>query len=118
MSDQNAKSTPPAGMQENVALLIAYLFSIVGGLIILLAVAGDNKKLKFHALQSIGLGIVYIAIMIVLTILAFIPFVGILSMLVGLAFFAACIYLAVMAYQGKTFDFPVIADIVRPMSEK
>lgn len=42
---------------------------------------------------------------------AFLPFFGILSMLLGLAILIAIIVLAVKAYQGEKIRLPVIADM-------
>lgn len=118
MSDQDQKS-PVAGMPENVSLLIAYLFSGLGGLIIYFLVAGDNKNLKFHAMQSIIICLGAIAVLIVLSILGvFLPFLFILNLLVELALIAVSISLGVLAYQGKTFEFPIIAPIARSISDR
>jgi uncharacterized membrane protein len=119
MSDQNDKSAPATGLPENVALLIAYLFSWLGGLIILLTAAANNKKLKFHALQSIFLGIAIVIASIVLNIIInIVPFLWFLSSIFSLCAVAACICLGFFAYQGRTWELPVIADIARPMAEK
>jgi uncharacterized membrane protein len=45
------------GDDQKVLGAIAYIIPLLGGIIILLT-AGDNKAMKFHAMQSIVLGIV------------------------------------------------------------
>ena len=118
MSDQNQNS-PSAGLPENVSLLIAYLFSVLGGLIIYFAVAGDNKNLKFHAMQSILIGLALIAVSIILTIIvSIVPFLWFLSSLYSLCVLVVCIALGVLAYQGKTFEFPVVAPIAHSIADK
>ena len=119
MSDQNAKPTPSAGLPENVATLIAYLFSWLGGLIMLLAVAGDNKNLKFHSIQSIILGIVIVVVAIALNIIiAIIPFLWFLSPIFSLAILVACVGMAVLGYQGKAPELPVIGPMARTYADK
>jgi len=65
--------------------------------------------------------IVYIALSIVFSILAFIPYLGVvtsvLMSLLGLAILGVEIYFAVLAYQGKTFKIPVINGLI-PASAK
>src|SRR5680860_150055 len=61
-ADFNAKSS--TGMEPKIAVLLAYLFSVLGGLIIFF-IEKENKFVKFHALQALILGILEWAIIIV-----------------------------------------------------
>src|SRR4030042_2583146 len=73
-SDFNKKSS--TGMEPKIAVLIAYLFSFIGGLIIWL-IEKENKFVKWNALQAMILGIVEVGSVIVFsTILGWIPFIG------------------------------------------
>jgi len=65
-ADFNAKSS--TGMEPKIACLLAYIFSVLGGLIIFL-IEKENKFVKFHALQALILGIVEWIIMIVFVII-------------------------------------------------
>jgi uncharacterized membrane protein len=119
MSDQKDQSAPSTGLPENVALLVAYLFSWLGGLIIFLTAAADNKKLKFHSLQSICLGVAIVLAGIVLNIVvAIIPFLWFLSTLFSLCSVATCVFLGFFAYQGKTWELPVVADFAHSIADR
>ncbi|MDP3011744.1 MAG: hypothetical protein Q8N27_03415, partial [Candidatus Hydromicrobium sp.] len=61
-SDFSKKSS--TGMEPKIAVLLAYLFSWLGGLIIWL-MEKENKFVKWNALQSLILGIIDVAIVIV-----------------------------------------------------
>jgi uncharacterized membrane protein len=103
------------GMSENVAAALCYVLSFITGILFLvLAPYNQNKTVRFHAFQSIFLGVVWIGFWFVLNILfvamhflgAF--FILTLSPLIGLAFFVLYIYLIVSAYQGKQVVLPII----------
>src|SRR3972149_10557410 len=73
-SDFSKKSS--TGMEPKIAVLIAYLFGWIGGLIIWL-IEKENKFVKWNALQALILGIVEAISVIVFTyILGWIPFIG------------------------------------------
>lgn len=101
------KSVPKArtatGLPENTAAALTYLFGWVTGLVFLL-IEKDNKKIRFHAMQSIvtfGLA----------TLVSMVPVVGwMLSPLVWLVAFILWLVLIVKAYQGEMFKLPVIGD--------
>jgi Predicted membrane protein len=63
--------------------LLSYLFGWIGGLVLFL-VEKDNREVRFHAAQSILLSIGMFAFWMALTVLSFIPLVGILTFLVGI----------------------------------
>ena len=46
-------------MDEKVKAILAYVFSWVGGLIVLFAVKNNQRNTKFHAAQAIVLGASY-----------------------------------------------------------
>lgn len=95
------------GIQANVAALLSYLVGFVSG-IIFLVIEKENKFVRFHAMQST---ITSGAIFVLQIVLSFIPFLVMLSPLVGLAGLALWIILMIKAYQGETFKLPVIGDI-------
>src|SRR5579872_5078231 len=70
-----------AGMEENVASALCYLFGWITGVIFLvLAPYNQNRTIRFHAFQSIFWNIaiipLYIVVAIVTLILAHIPILG------------------------------------------
>lgn len=109
------------GMDENLAALLAYLFSFIGGLIFFF-VEKESKFVKFHAMQSVILGVGCIAINIAATILAFIPVIGwiiwLASVLVNLGIFVLSIIMLIKAYQGEWFELPVVGKIAMEQANK
>lgn len=95
------------GIQANVAGLLSYLLGFVSG-IVFLVIEKENKFVRFHAMQStIASG----ALFVLQIVLSFIPFLIMLSPLVGLLGIALWIILMIKAFQGETFKLPVIGDI-------
>ncbi len=113
-SDSNKKSS--TGLEPKIAVLLSYLFSIVGGLIFWL-IEKENKFVKWNALQALILGIVEVAGVIVFSaILGWIPFIGWyffswLGWVVWAAAWILGIIAIVMGFQGKTFRIPGIASL-------
>jgi uncharacterized membrane protein len=114
------------GLDNNVGALVCYLnICLPLGLIysiIVLVTDKTNKLPRFHALNSILLGLAGTVVIIGLQIFAAIVAVAlnsaIISMLIGLVvlavalgLFAAFIFSAVKAYQGQLFKLPVIGDL-------
>jgi uncharacterized membrane protein len=97
---------PDVGSTDDERLkgAIAYILTWLTGIIVLI-IAGDNKFLKFHALQSIVFGIVISIIVFILTFVCIGPIVGFVCWLYML-------YGAYLVYSGKPFRIPVIADFV------
>jgi uncharacterized membrane protein len=119
-----AAESPTAGMDENVAALVSYIFGWVTGLIFLLI---DKRPfVKFHAAQSIAFNICilpcWIALWIIEVILAHIPLIGFLGLIMfpifGLAVFAIWIFLMYKAYSHEKFKLPIIGNIVEGMVNK
>lgn len=109
------------GMEENVASMLAYLVGWITGLIFFL-VEKENKTVRFHAMQSILLSCVIIALNIALGITSFIPYagyiVGPVSGLVSLGAFILWIILMVKTYQGEKIVLPVIGEIAEKQANK
>jgi uncharacterized membrane protein len=113
--------TPAAssGIGNNVAGLLCYLFGWLGGLIFLLIEPYKNEKtVRFHAFQSIFFSVALIGVWIVLVILGIVLSVIHLSILLvplwlvlGLAIFAAWIFLMFKAYSNETFKLPIIGEL-------
>jgi len=116
-----------AGKDEDSKLYAAacyagYVLGLLGFLVsgFVYVTKKNDKYARFHAMQSAVFSLVMFAVafvvMIPLMILAMIPFVGIISMfgmmVVALVFLGLDLYLAYMAYQGKAFGLPLVADFV------
>ena len=102
-----------SGLDENIAALLSYLFSIISG-IIFLVIEKENRFIRFHAMQSIFTFIFFLALNIVL---GFIPIIGwIIALFVGPFAFVLSIFLMVQAYKGKSFKLPFIGDLAEKHS--
>jgi len=110
--DFNKKSS--TGMEPKIAVLLAYLFSWLGGLIIWL-IEKENKFVKWNALQALILGIVEAIIVILMIIFGWIPFIGWLFVVIGwlalVAILVAVIIAIVKAFSGETFRIPGISSL-------
>jgi len=119
-ADFNAKSS--TGMEPKIACLLAYLFSWLGGLIILL-IEKENKFVKFHALQALILGIVEVICFIVISvILGMIPYVGwFLFSWLGWVLGAVCYVFAIIAiiksFQGEKYYIPFLRGLVNKFNK-
>lgn len=102
------------GLEPNVAMMMAYLFDILGGLIFFL-IEKDNK-VRFAGAQSMSLGvfnlIIWWVVLPMFTLMTFGFGVGLYG-IYGLAYLALKIYLCVTAYQGKEVELPVIGKIAK-----
>jgi uncharacterized membrane protein len=122
-----AAASPTAGMEENVAGLLCYLFGWVSGLIFLLI---DKRPfVKFHAAQSIALSISFFVVWIVFwvatLILGFITaailhfplgfLMAFLFPVIIIAFFIAFIFCMYKAYNREEFKLPIIGNLVEGM---
>ena len=114
--DEDANKKSSTGMEPKVAVLLAYLFSWLGGLIIYL-IEKENKFVKWNALQALILGIIEVAcIVVVSVILGLIPYIGwfffswLGYVLAGVAWILAIIAI-IMAFSGKTFRIPGISKL-------
>jgi uncharacterized membrane protein len=92
--------------------ILAYLSILV---IIPILTARGSKYAMFHANQGLVLAIAEIALSVVISILAWIPLVGIIASiigsLIGLVALAIAIYGIITAVNGQAKKLPVIGDI-------
>jgi uncharacterized membrane protein len=114
--DEDASKKSSTGMDAKVAVLLAYLFSWLGGLIIWI-MEKENKFVKWNALQALILGIIeVVCIVVVSVILGLIPYIGwfffswLGYLLAGVCWILAIIAI-IMGFQGKSFRIPGIAKL-------
>jgi len=113
-SDFGKKSS--TGMEPKIAILIAYLFGWIGGLIIWL-IEKENKFVKWNALQALILGILEVACIIVISlILGLIPFIGWflfswLGYVAAVVLWVFAIVAIVVGFQGKTYRIPGVSKL-------
>jgi uncharacterized membrane protein len=114
--DQDAKSKSSTGMEPKIAVLIAYIFSLLGGLIIYF-IEKENKFVKWHAMQAIILGIIQVGSFIVISVLlGMIPFIGWfffswLGWVISVVAWVFGIIALVQAFNGKTYRVPWVANM-------
>jgi uncharacterized membrane protein len=110
-----APTATSSGIAPNVAGTLSYLLGFITGILFLvLAPYNQDKFVRFHAFQSIFLSVAWFAVNIAQAMLwVILPWgvASMLSMLIGLAFFAAVIFLMIKAYQGERFKLPLIGDL-------
>ena len=118
-----ANPQPPAdsGLTDNMACALCYLLGLVTGVLFLvLEPYNRNPRVKFHAWQSILLGVgffvLYLALIFLGILLSFVG-LGALSLLMypllGLALFLLWLFLMFKAYSGENFQLPVLADFAK-----
>ena len=107
----NLPAVSAPGLPENTAAALCYLLGWVTGIIFLiLEPYNKNKLIRFHAFQSIFLGVAVMVVWWALRIM--LPWgVWYVITLVDLAFFILWIYMLIQTYQGKKVVLPVIGDL-------
>lgn len=110
-----------SGLPENIAGALSYLIGPITGVAFFI-IDRQRPFVRFHAVQSIGLTIVWVvlvvALMLVSAVLGVIPVLGVLVSLLlnlGLAVigFGLWLWLMYQAYQGKTWEIPGLGPHVR-----
>ncbi len=101
-------------MAENVAGLLAYFTVIPAIVFLVLEPYNKNRFVRFHSFQCIAFNVAWIALWILLNVVAMIPFLGFFTMLVwplvGLGGLVAWIILVLKAYQGQMYKAPLIGN--------
>ncbi|HXY03688.1 MAG TPA: zinc-ribbon domain-containing protein [Terriglobales bacterium] len=109
------------GLTDNVAGALAYVTIIPSILFLVMAPYNRNRFIRFHSFQNIFFAVAWIALWIVLNIVAHIPIFGWLTILIwpliGLAGFVIWIVLILKAYQGQMFKLPMIGDMAQKQAD-
>lgn len=107
------------GLDENLEGALAYLLGFITGFFLLL-LERNNKFVKFHAIQSLGIFLPLAVLGLLFSVLSMIPYIGLVfGMLYGLLMVMDVmlwILLIVKAYQHERFKLPVIGDIAEKNS--
>ena len=114
-SPESGTETTSTGLEPKVAGLLCYVLGWISGLVFLL-LEPRNKFIRFHAKQSIIVFGAINAIVIALSILGWIPFLGvifhIINYIIGAIAFVLWVVLMVKAYQGTMYKLPWVGDRV------
>jgi uncharacterized membrane protein len=105
--------------QANVIAALAYLVFFVSGVIFLyLEPYNQDEFIRFHARQSIGFSLAWIAISIVFAVfIAVMPhgigsLLGLIQTFIDIALAVYWVFLMYEAYNGERYRIPELADIV------
>jgi len=111
MPDEKQPSASTEGIDPKLAALLCYLISIIGGIVFYMI--SKDKFVRFHALQSILLGV---ACTLLGVVLGFIPILWFFSWLIWPGFVALSIVMMVKSYQGAQYKLPLIGDFAEKNS--
>jgi uncharacterized membrane protein len=107
----------PAGLTDNVAGALCYAVGLITGILFLvIAPYNQNRKIRFHAFQSIFFHVAFIAVWIAWTFISVVSggWLFFVSPIIWLAFLVLWIVLIIKAYQDQKLVLPVIG----PLAEK
>lgn len=96
--------SPTTASNQNMMGALAYLLGPITG-IVLLVIEKQNNFVRFHAMQStIALG----GLWILQIVIGFIPFVGLLTILLAPVQFVLWLILMYKAYSGEMYKLPYV----------
>ena len=96
-----AEEVPHPEVDDNVLYIFAYLLTWISGIVLFVTVGQKNKRIKFHAIQAIILGVA--AFVLAWIPLPFFYLIGVVVWLYGL-------YIGFMGYTGRDISVPVIGE--------
>ena len=106
------------GMADNMAGALAYLFTVITGILFLVLEPYNRSKfVRFHAFQSIFFFAAWMVFWVLMTVMTIIlPYalsflLGLFSLVIWLGGIAVWILLMVKAYNNERFKLPVIGDL-------
>jgi len=114
------------GLDPKVAILLCWIFSPLSS-IIFIATEKNDKRIKFHAWQSLFYVIAAIVVSVALAIIsailtAIVPAMFCITTplysILGLAFFIVPIVAIVKAYNGEDWKLPMIGDMADKQANK
>jgi uncharacterized membrane protein len=121
------------GLDGNLAAALGYPIGILG--LINFIIEKENRFVKFHGIQSVlysvGLGVLFTALWIVLVIIGMIfamisdtlgilvwGLISLLGLLVFLLWIGGLLFFAYKAYQGQMFKLPVVGNLAEKLANK
>lgn len=104
-----------SGLPANTAAALSYVLGLFTGALFLVLAHG-NSYVRFHAMQSIVLSVVWLGGWIVLTI---VPVIGwVLLPFWGLLMFVFWLVAIVKAWQGEMFKIPILGQYAEQFAKK
>lgn len=105
MGDQTQpSSTGTEGIDPKLAGLLCYIW-IIG---VVFLIISKDKFVKFHALQSLIMGIAFAVVSFVVI---FIPVINFFSWIIWPLYMVLVIIMMMKAYNGEKYKLPVIGDM-------
>ena len=103
------------GLSDSAASGLAYITIIPAIIFLVVEPYNRSRFIRFHSFQSIFFCVALIVLQIGLSILTFVPFMGLITiplhLLIGLGALALWVVLLLKANQGQMFKLPVIGDL-------
>ena len=112
------------GLTPNVAGALAYLLGPITGILFFL-LEKENRFVRYHAAQSITLGLLWIALSVLFSVLSgmlvMVPVLGwlvalLLSVVFGLGGFFLWLFLMWRAFQGREWESPIAGPMARKLA--
>ena len=107
--------TGGSGLDQNVASGLAYVLTIITGIIFLLT--DKRPEVRFHSMQAILFGIVWAVISFLTGPIRLGP-LSLLLWLASIGMFVLWIVLMIQAFQGNHFKLPIIGDLAEQQAAK
>ena len=108
-------AAPAQGMADNVAGMLAYVTIIPAIVFLVVEPYNKNRFIRFHSFQCLFFAVALIVLNIGLSVLAFVPFMAIITiplhLLIGLGALILWIILLMKANQGQMYKLPVVGDL-------
>ena len=101
-------------MTENGKCILAYLFSWVGGFIVLYGLKDNERNTRYHAAQAIVLGLGYMILALIIRFLP-IPFLG---TILGIIYLVGIVFGIIKACNGDDPELPLIGQLAQSMFGK
>lgn len=98
-------------MNEKTKCILAYIFSWLGGLIVLFGLKDNERNTKFHAAQAIIIGVAYLAITSIYRFLPiYLPFFG---TAISVLYLLCIVFGIIKACNEEDPELPVIGNIAK-----
>jgi uncharacterized membrane protein len=105
---KEVKAAAGKASDSNVFAAISYLGFILTGILVYL-LKKEDKFARFHAMQSIILGVVLIVVQIIVGIIALVPVIGwIIALLYPLVILIVWLFMMWKAFKGEKYMLPTI----------
>lgn len=113
-----AKSTSSGNKSDDkILFIVAYIIPLLTGILVLILNKDKDKRLRLHSFQAIFLGIVFVILWVLFSVLFFIPFLGVIGSLIWFLLWLYGLYVGFEGYNGRDIVIPVITDYAKRYSK-